>query len=291
MEAHQSDRDARQLRPITPREYHSLSRYIREHAGIDLGDGKQALLVGRLTGRLRSLGLASFGDYVRHLEEHGEKERGPLIDCISTNETSFFREPAQFAFLRDEVLPRWGQRAPRLVRAWSAGCSTGEEPYSLAMLLLDRLPPAPGYEIDILATDVSERAVERARDAIWPLTKAREIPEPYVKRFLLRGTGEREGTMRAGPGLRAVVRVEPGNLTRTPYPASPFYDLIFCRNVLIYFDAQTRSSVVDHLLDRLVPGGLLFLGHAESLHGQNARVCSVMPSVYQLRAQPGSPIP
>jgi chemotaxis protein methyltransferase CheR len=271
---------------ITDQEFALFQALIHREAGIYLSPAKKALLVGRLMRRLKELGLSSFGAYYRVVTEGGdETEQVRLLDCICTNETHFFREPRQFEFLEQRIFPEWEARAaagkmPRRIRAWSAACSTGEEPYSLAMVLLERFPSASGWEVEILATDLSTRALERARAGVWRIEKAHEIPGRHQKAFMLRGTGSQEGRMKAGPALRGVVRFQRLNLHDERWSLPGPFHLVFCRNVLIYFDARTKARVVDRLLDHLLPEGYLFLGHAEGLHGLTDRARAVGPTVY-----------
>ncbi len=258
---------------------------IEEETGIHLPDSKQPLLVARLSRRLRQLGIASFGDYYDHVVGGPDPhERTVMYDAISTNETRFFREPRQFELLTGTILPRLkalaaaGEREKR-VRIWSVGCSTGEEPYSLAMILLDAFDPDEwGLQID--ATDLSTRVLDAARRGLWPIHKTAEIPERYVRRFMLRGTGAQEGCFQAGQALRSLMRFGRLNLTDPSYPMPSDYDLIFCRNVLIYFARARRIAVVRTLLSHLVAGGHLFLGHAETLSGIAQGPRSVLPAVY-----------
>ena len=178
------------------------------------------------------------------------------------------------------MLPAWAEQAEargRRVRAWSAACSTGEEPYSMAMTLLAGLP---GWQVDVLASDVSTRVLERAQAAVWPIEKSRDIPERHLKAFMLRGTGEHQGYMKAAPELRETVRFERLNLHRIGREIHGVFDLIFCRNVLIYFSHEGRTAVVRKLLGHLAPGGYLCLGHAETLNGITDQVRSVGPTVY-----------
>ncbi len=271
-------------RLIGDREFTRFQSLIHREAGIWLSPMKRALLVGRLTRRLRELGLDSFGEYYERVEADGA-ERIRMLDRVTTNETHFFREPRHFEFLAQKVFPSWRAEAdeglrPRRIRAWSAACSTGEEPYSLAISLLRAFPPGSGWELEILATDLSTRVLERAREAVWPIEKAREIPPADLKAFMLRGTGPQQGLMKAGPEICAFVRFARLNLNDTAYPALGRFDLVFCRNVLIYFDAKTKERVVGRLLGLLAPCGYLFLGHAESLSGTALPVRSVLPTVY-----------
>jgi chemotaxis protein methyltransferase CheR len=269
---------------IRGREFSLLRGLIHKEAGIYLSEAKAALVVGRLSRRLRDLQLRSFEAYYEVVKVDAE-ERVRMLDCICTNETHFFREPRQFEFLEQQLLPLWVARAaaglmPRRIRVWSAACSTGEEPYSVAMTLLAHLPPASGWDLDVLATDLSTRALESAKAGTWHIDKAAEIPQDYLKAFMLRGTGARQNVMKARPGLRSILRFERVNLNEGRYPVPGPFDLVLCRNVLIYFDAASRARVVCQLLERLAPDGYLFLGHAESLNSLTERVRSVGPTVY-----------
>lgn len=274
------------IRTITDQEFSLFQELIYKETGIYLSSIKKTLLVGRLTRRLRELGLHSFEAYYRLIIEKGEDEQIRLLDAISTNETRFFREPRQFEFLEQQLLPEWSREAesgrrPRKIRVWSAGCSTGEEPYSLAMTLLLHFPSTSGWKIEILATDLSTRALEWARKGVWPIAKAKEIPPRYLHSFMLRGTGRQEGKIKAGPEIRSLIQFERLNLNEEVYPTSGPFDLIFCRNVLIYFDNQSKRRVIDRLLRSLSPAGYLFIGHAESLAGLADRVRTVLPTVYE----------
>jgi chemotaxis protein methyltransferase CheR len=275
---------------ISAKEFALFRDLIHRESGIFLSEAKQALVVGRLGRRLRELGLSSLGAYYRLLAEGDERERMRMLDCICTNETHFFREPRQFEFLEQRIFPEWAARAaagmPRRIRSWSAACSTGEEPYSLAMTLLAHFPPSSGWTLEILASDLSTRALDQARAGLWSIDKAKEIPERYLKAFMLRGRGPQEGVMKAGPEIRSLLRFQRVNLNQDPYPVAGPFDFIFCRNVLIYFDVPSKARVVHRLLDQLAPGGYLFLGHAESLTGFSERARSVGPTVYVRAPEP-----
>ncbi len=273
------------LATVSDRDFARFQALINREAGIWLAPVKKALLVGRLSRRLRELGLDSYGDYYERVVSD-EAERVRMLDAICTNETHFFREPRHFEFLADRVFPAWreegeaGRRSRRL-RVWSAACSTGEEPYTLAMSLLSAFPA--GWDLEILATDLSTKVLARAEQAVWPLEKAKEIPEPFLKAYMLKGYGSQEGLMKAGPEIRRLVRFARLNLTQDT-PGLGQFDLVFCRNVLIYFDRDNKAKVVERLLDRLLPHGYLFLGHAESLGGFTGRARAVLPTVYTLAA-------
>jgi chemotaxis protein methyltransferase CheR len=271
---------------LTAQEFALFQRLILREAGIFLADAKRALLVGRLIRRVRELELPTFGAYYARIAGGDTAELVRLLDAIATNETHFFREPRQFDLLEGGVCNEWladaaaGRRARR-VRVWSAACSTGEEPYSIAMVLLERL--GADWEIEIAASDLSTKVLERAAQGVWPIERADEIPENYRRRFMLRGVGPEEGNCRAGKAVRAPVRFERINLNDSEYPLSGMFDAIFCRNVLIYFDPPSRAQVIDRLTRRLVPGGYLFLGHAESAARAGADLVAVMPAVYRRR--------
>jgi chemotaxis protein methyltransferase CheR len=274
-------------RALTEREFALFQTLVERESGIHLGASKQALLVGRLSRRVRALGLTSFGAYYRFVTTRGnEAERVRMLDCLCTHETHFFREPGHFEFLHLEVFPEWARRAARgqmerRVRVWSAGCSTGEEPYSLAMALLSRFPPGSGWEVEVLATDLSTWALERARQGLWPLERAAQIPQRMLRAFMLKGVRAKEGLMKASTELRSVLRFARVNLhDERGWPSGPF-ELIFCRNVLIYFGTQSRNLALSALLGRLPPTGYLFLGHAESLTGAAEAVRCVAPNIYR----------
>ena len=271
---------------LTTREFIQFRDLIHEETGIFLGDSKRMLLHGRLLRRVRELGLPCFGDYyelVKRPGEHAEFVR--MMDLVTTNETQFFREPHHFDYLEQKALPEWvaaaaaGERDKRL-RVWSAGCSSGEEPYSIAMVLLSHFPRQQGWSVDILASDLSTRVLETARSATWPIEKAARIPERFLKRFMLKGVDAREGELRAGREIRDVIRFERINLADDPRPEGGPFDIILCRNVLIYFSAERRAEVADNMISQLKPVGLFLVGHAESLRSDGRLVC-VYPTIYR----------
>src|SRR5271169_186320 len=194
---------------VTDADFALFQRLIEKRTGIFLAPIKKTLLIGRLARRLRELGLPNMHKYYKRvLADPAELTR--MVDCISTNETQFFREPLHFEFLERQVLPQWAAHAtagerPRRIRVWSAACSTGEEPYSLAMTLLHHFPPSSGWQIEILATDISTRVLARAQAGIWPLAKSAQIPQNYLKSFMLRGTGASEGKMKAGLEIQRAI--------------------------------------------------------------------------------------
>ena len=268
---------------------------IYREAGIALTDAKKQLFVSRMAGRLRELKLSSFDEYYRLVRAaSAAEERGKMLDRICTNETQFFRDPRQFQYLNNELFPRLeaeaSARGSRRIRAWSAACSTGEEPYSLAMAVLDRFPAHDGWRIDIVATDLSTKVLNSARAGLWPIEKSTDIPLHYRKAYMLRGTGSQLGKMKAGPEIRSVITFSRLNLNDPPYPVEGVFDFIFCRNVLIYFDLESKKRVVDRLLDHLAPHGCLFLGYAETTSTISDRLQSVGPNVYARVAEAPSAV-
>jgi chemotaxis protein methyltransferase CheR len=276
------------LPPIGEGEFALFQALIRRESGIALGPHKKPLLVSRLFARLRALGFRSFAEYYRHVTRaEGGPELVRMIDCICTNETHFFREPVQFELLQRVLIPAWIRSGRRQIRAWSAACSTGEEPYSVAMEMLYHLP-SRGFSVEVVASDLSTRVLEHAERAVWPLERAAEIPDEYLHAFMLQGKGAEQRNMKVGPEIRRLVHFRRYNLTGDALPRFGFFDLILCRNVLIYFDAETRAAVVERLLDSLYPGGYLFLGHAEGLGGATDRVETIIPAVYRRKPPPGA---
>lgn len=271
---------------LTDTEFGQFQRLIHQRAGIFLSDGKRALLVGRLARRMRELGLSSFSAYYAAVQAGGHAEMTCLLDAICTNETHFFREGAQFDLLHDRVCAEWlseeeAGRRSRTVKVWSAACSTGEEPHTIAMVLEDRLGRL-GWGIDILATDLSTKVLDQASAGVWRLDKASPIPEHYLKSYMLKGVGPEAGKVKAGAQIREHIRFAQVNLRDAEWPVRERFDAIFVRNVLIYFDAPTRHDVLRRLVSHLNPGGYLFLGHAEGMAGAGLSMKSVMPAVYRL---------
>lgn len=281
------------LAAITDGEFVAFQQLVQAESGIFLGPSKRALLVGRLARRLRALGMTSFAEYRRVVADDAD-ERARMLEALTTHETHFFREPAQFDLLERRVYPTWVRRrgpAARRIRAWSAACSTGEEPYSLAMTLRRHFPPSSGWDSQVLATDLSRAVLAQAEAGVWPISRAEEIPDEYLKRFMLRGTGSQIGKMKAAPELRSVLRFRHFNLAAEEWKVEGPLDLILCRNVLIYFGAEAKRRVVERLLGLLAPAGLLLLGHAESLSGFDLSVRSLAPAVYARADAPPEELP
>lgn len=273
---------------LKPALFARFQRLIYNESGIFLGEHKQELLTGRLARRLRLLSLENMEEYFQLVTQPDQQhERAVMIDCITTNQTHFFREPRHFDFLAQQIFPHWlateksGER-PKTVRVWSAACSSGEEPYSLAMLLMKHFPEEQGWDKEILATDICTRVLEKARAALYPIEKAKEIPTEFLRNYMLKGRGEQREFMKVIPEVRRSVRFARANLHADSYPVLGFFDLIFCRNVLIYFDQQSKEKVIAGILRHLAPGGLLFVGHSEHLGSTVPGLKPVAPTVYAL---------
>ena len=262
------------LPKLSDGDFRYLQQMMLKVSGILMAESKRTLVAGRLMSRLRELNQGDFYEYVNFLRQPvNENERRTVIDLLTTNETYFFREPQHFTFLGDWVAT---QRGP--LHLWSAASSSGEEAYSMAMTLAER---ARTPHWSIFASDLSLRVLERARQAIYPLEQARQFPADWLQRHCLRGVNQHEGSFRIGQPLRHRVAFAELNLMRDlPAEVGPF-NVIFLRNVLIYFNAPDKRAIVQRLVERLRPGGLLFIGHAESLHGFELPLRSLRPSVFE----------
>jgi chemotaxis protein methyltransferase CheR len=266
-------------------EFEFIRSLIYERSRISLDHNKRELVAARVARRLRANHMMSVSDYCRLLQAPDqEDERARLIDDISTNHTFFFRERAHFEFVAQRILPELLARSrPRpgaAVRAWSAACSSGEEPYSLGMTLAEQLAGTPwGWQIE--ATDISHRMLEMATDAVYPQKAVLASSPSWARRYFLRGTGPQTGNYRVKPAIRDGVTFRQLNLLDHRPPAAKPFHLIFCRNVMIYFDAQTQQELVRQLAERLAPGGYLIVGHAESLNGLKQSLELVQPSIYR----------
>lgn len=261
---------------LSDKEFLQFQRFIYDAAGISMANGKQALVSGRLAKRLAHHQLNSYGEYLRMLEnrEHS-RELQIAVDLLTTNETYFFREPKHFALLRE--LAEQARAARRGMRVWSAASSTGEEPYSIAMVLADVLGDGAW---EVLGTDISTRVLERARLGHYSMERASGIPLDLLRRFCLKGQGKEAGTMLVEKALRQRVQFMHLNLNQ-PLPRLGSFDVIFLRNVMIYFNLETKRQLVARLLTLLRSGGYLLIGHSETLNDINDTLQAVAPSIYR----------
>lgn len=264
-------------------DYEFLRTLVYDYSRINLGADKQELVTARVGKRLRALNLPSIGAYCDFLRQSaGNEELSNLIDVISTNHTFFFREPAHFEFLEHEIVPHLTASAPRgTLRVWSAACSSGEEVYSIAILLSDLFAKMPGWEWHLEATDISTRILEKARAGTYAAEALQRIPPDKLRRHFQKGHGPMDGLYRVKPALAARVRFRHLNLLGGTYPFDDPFDAIFCRNVMIYFDRPTQEELVKRLTAKLRPGGWLLVGHSESLTGIRHSLRMVRPAIYR----------
>jgi chemotaxis protein methyltransferase CheR len=267
------ERDA--IQPLAPAEFEQIRQLAHRAFGLDLRSGKEELVSARLRRLVRNGGFQSFRQYYRHvLGDATGKALAAMVDALATNHTSFLREPDHFEFLREQVAPRLAGRES--VEVWSAACATGEEAWTLAFVLNDALP---NRRVRILATDISNRALESARSAIYAAEKCHILPATWMSRYFVRESGS-PPAFRVAPAVREQACFRRLNLIE-PYGWTQRFPVIFCRNVMIYFDRQTQESVVKRLSEHLEPGGYLFVGHAESLAGMTHLLEHVRPAVYR----------
>ena len=255
---------------------------VYERSGITLGENKEALVSARVGKRMRALGISEFSDYLRVVTEDTKgDEVVSLLDAISTNVTSFFRESVHFDFLKNAV-GDWIRHGQKRFRFWSAASSTGEEPYSIAMTLLDT---AEGRTLDmkILATDISTRVLEKCELATYDQEKVASIPRPLLDRYFESSRKQDKTYYTAKPSIKNLLTFRRLNLSTPPFPMNGPMDCVFCRNVMIYFDNQVRTRLLSEIYRLLKPGGYLFVGHAESLTGIVSDFQTVKPSIYVKR--------
>ncbi len=266
------------------KEFRQISDLVYEHCGINLHDGKKELVRARLAKRLRESHFETFSEYIRHvLNDPTGKEFSILVDSLSTNLTKFFREDQHFEYLRTHLLPRIiatkSGRGRCRIRAWSAGCSSGEEPYSIAITLLDAVQGKGRWDVKLLATDVSTRILERAQRGLYDKDRVEPIPLPLRTKYMMRCCDDGRDIYEVGPALREMVIFRYLNLMKD-WPIKGPLDFIFCRNVMIYFDKPTQERLVSRFYDLLGPGGVLFTGHSESLTGIEHKFHYVQPTIY-----------
>jgi chemotaxis protein methyltransferase CheR len=278
---------------ITTLEFQRFRALVHRETGIALGESKRQLLCSRLGKRLRHLGYTTFTEYYEHLltRDPGGEERGRMINAITTNKTDFFRERHHFDILRSRVLAPIAERAarggPRTLRLWSAGCSSGEEPYSIALTVLGALPRPWSWDVKILATDIDTDMLAVAAAGIYPADRVAGLPDELCHAHFQRGRGAQGGLVRVRSEVRSLVSFERLNLHDEQWPVRRSFDAIFCRNVIIYFDRALQQELIGRFLALLKPGGHLFLGHSESLLGMRAGLTHAGTTVYQKVAEPG----
>lgn len=269
---------------MTNTEFSRLSTFILHNYGIKLPITKKTMLEGRLQKRLRALNLSSFKEYCDYVfsKEGQQAEVVHMVDVVTTNKTDFFRESVHFDFLSTTVLPKYCEEdSPKQFKVWSAGCSTGEEPYTLAMVMSEFSERNSDFNFDIFATDISSRALNAATTAVYTIERA--IPVPFIlkKKYLLKSKDNQKKTVRIIPELRAKVNFHRLNFLQESFPIDQKFDVIFCRNVLIYFDRPTQEKVILKLCSTLKTGGYLFLGHSESISNMILPLTQIQPTTFR----------
>jgi chemotaxis protein methyltransferase CheR len=273
------------LEPVlTPEAYRYVVDLVYQHSRIRLGEDKQALLANRLRHRLKELAISSYKKYCQLLDPvAGPEEIEHLVDLITTNHTKFFREPEHFSFLAKKALPALLPRHLKdgvPLKVWSAACSSGEEPYTLAIALSEAMRAYPSVPWEIFASDISRRMLDRAQQGIYRMEAVEPVPPDLLKRYFQEGVGARTGFCRVKAEVRSRVMFHRINLFQPEYPVPSRFQVIFCRNVMIYFDAASRATLVHRLSQHLAHGGYLIVGHSESLFGIRHSLESIQQGVY-----------
>lgn len=273
---------ARKPDRLSNADFQRVASFIMSATGIKLPPVKKTLVEGRLSRRARRLGISSLAEYVATVFDGGDAddESIHMIDALTTNKTDFFREPSHFHFLVNKVLPELAAKR-RVAKFWSAACSIGAEPYTLAMVLSDFAEDAPGWRFSILASDISTKALAKAARAVFPEEMVEPVPLPMRQNYLLRSRDASKAEVRMTPRIRALVRFARVNLVEECYPVDSDMDVIFCRNILIYFDKPTQETVLLRLSSYLKPGGYLILGHTDSIMGMSLPLEALGQSIYR----------
>lgn len=268
---------------LSSRNFDILSRYIYDYSGIKMPIGKKTMLEGRLRRRLRFVGIDGLNQYCEYLFNDGgiESEAIHLIDVVTTNKTDFFREPTHFDHLTSKALPDLVAKGHRRLRVWSSACSIGAEPYTLAMVIEDFVQAKGGPDYSILATDLSTDVLRVAKRGIFSEAMIEPVDRERRKRYVMEPRDPSRGEVRIHPKLRAKVGFARLNLMDSSYGVGDPMQVIFCRNVLIYFDKKTQEKVLSRLCDKLVPGGYLYVGHSETITGLALPVRQVANTVFQ----------
>ncbi|MFP4382970.1 MAG: CheR family methyltransferase [Spirochaetia bacterium] len=272
---------------LSEEQFKRLSTYIETELGIKMPPAKKIMLESRLQKRIRALHLTAFEEYLDLVfsDAATETELFHMIDAVTTNKTDFFREPDHFDYMRDVLLPErynrssWGNRNG--LRVWSTASSSGEEPYTIAMILQDFKEQVNNFRYAVLGTDISTDMLERGRKAVYTEERVIPIPQAYKKRYLLRNKDRSSNLYRVVPELRRRVMFHRLNLMADDFGIDERFEIIFCRNVIIYFDRQNQSKLLRKLYNYLIPGGYLFLGHSETLAGMELPLYSVAPTIYR----------
>lgn len=269
---------------MTTADFNRLSSFILQEFGVKLPPVKKTMLQGRLQKRLRLLNISSYKDYIDLIfsEEGKQQELIHMIDVVTTNKTDFFRENNHFEYLKEHILPAFMKKTGgrETFKIWSAGCSSGEEPYTMAIVLQEFASEKPGFQYSIYATDISTQVLQKAATAIYPMERVNVIPLALKKKYLLKSKSKQNPSVRIVPELRRKVSFQRLNFMDSYYKIETDFNAVFCRNVLIYFDKQTQERVIKKQLHNLKAGGYFFLGHSESIMNMNLPLRQVRPTVF-----------
>ena len=265
---------------FTREDFDYLRKIVTDTTGIISTEDKYTMYYSRLARRVRKLGLKDFLEYRNYLNQHKETEIIELVDSVTTNLTSFFRENHHFEFLASTVIPEIIQRGDRSIRIWSAGCSTGEEPYSIAMTLIQAIPDIASWNVEIFASDLDSNVIAHGQKGVYDANRVDGLDVRILKQFFKKGTGANDGYVRVNPGLQKMIKFRQLNLLHD-WPVREIMDCIFCRNVVIYFDKPTKNKLVDRFANQLKQDGYLFMGHSESLYKSTERFNLLGKTIYQ----------
>lgn len=262
---------------LSEKNFRKISNLIYHLCGINLTESKKALVRARLVKRLRALNMSSIKQYIKYLEsEHGSKEMGFLVDVMTTNKTSFFREIEHFNFLGNDILPKLTKRR---LRFWTAACSSGEEPFSLSILLREKLPDIDSKDVRVLATDISMQMLGKAYNGLYSKDTMGDLPDYYLTKYFTNGRNGFQNIYRINDEIRSMVKLAWLNLTAS-WPMKGPFNVIFCRNVMIYFDKPTQEKLINRFWNILEPGGYLFVGHSEGLSSISHKFKYIKPAIY-----------
>lgn len=274
------------MHDLNQRDFNLFRKLIFERSGISLNNRKLELVRTRLAKRLRQLNIPTFKEYYRLLAKHpDDPEMYNMLDVITTNQTSFFREPKHFTFLSDTAIPHLLEKKEKtkdmIFRIWSAGCSTGEEPYSIAITMMEFLENYPKYDLKILATDLSTQVLNTAVRGIYEKHRLKDVPLQTLRKYFLKGGKKWKEFCKVKPNLSGIIQFKRFNLMGNYFPFSSSFDIIFCRNVMIYFDKKTQENLINKYYSVLKPEHYLFIGHSESLMGIKHKFQYVQPTIYR----------
>ena len=269
------------IQGLQDREFYLIKDIVYKESGIRLTEMKKALVQSRLMKRLRELKMGDYQDYCRYLDENYAHEVVNLINCITTNKTDFFREPKHFEFMKTVFLPEFEQAGGKQLRIWSAGCSTGAEPYSIAATLLDYYAGKRMPDVKILATDIDTQVLQKGEAGLYRVDEIESMDVALLKRYFMRGTGASQGMFKVKDSMKRLVHFGRLNLLDDAYPMKGQFNIIFCRNVIIYFDSESRRRLFDKLHAFLHDNGYLIMGHSETLAGLTNRFRFLGNTIYK----------